>query len=87
MVVPVVEQTERTVDIFGKLLLCPLARIIMPVALVHAIQIGSQGFQHFRRLRLIRQLFLNDRNGVIVVRALGVRLRHIVRCIRKAEIH
>ena len=84
---PVVEQAERAVDVFGKLLLCPLAGIIVPVALVHAIQIGSQGFQHFRRLRLICQLRLNSENGVIVIRALGVWSRHIVRCIRKAEIH
>ena len=59
----------------------------MPVALVHAIQIDSQGFQHFRRFRLICQLLLNDGNGVIVVRALGVWSRHIVRCVGKAEIH
>ena len=86
-VVPMVEQAERAVDVFGKLLLCLLAGIIVPVSLVHAIQIGCQGFQHFRRFRLICQLLLNDGNGVIVVRALGVRSRHIVRCVGKAEIH
>ena len=84
---PMVKQAERAVDVFGKLLLCPLARVIVPVALVHAFQIDSQGFQHFRRLRLIRQLLLNDGNGVIVVRALGVRPRHIVRRVGKAEIY
>ena len=84
---PVVEQAERAIDVFGKLLLRLLAGIIVPVALVHAFQIGSQGFQYFRCLCLIRQLLLNDRNGIIIVRAFGVRLRHIVRCIRKAKIH
>ena len=84
---PVVEQAERAVNIFRKLLLCPLAGIIVPVALVHAIQIGSQGFQHFRRLRLIRHLRLDSENGVIVIRALGVWSRHIIRRIRKAEIY
>ena len=84
---PVVEQAERAVDVFRKLLLCPLAGIIMPVALVYAIQIGSQGFQHFCRFRFICQLLLNGGNSVIIVRALGVRFRHIVRCIRKAKIH
>ena len=86
-VVPMVKQAERAVNVFRKLLLRLLAGIIVPVALVHAIQIGSQGFQHFRRFRLICQLLLNDGNGVIVIRALGVWSRHIVRCIRKAEIH
>ena len=84
---PMIEQAERAVDVFGKLLLCPLAGIVVPVALVHAIQIGCQGFQHLRCLCFIRQLFLNGGNGVIVVRALEVRLRHIVRRIRKAKIH
>ena len=87
MVMPVVEQAECAIDVFRKLLFCPLAGIIVPVTLVHATQIGSQGFQHFRRLRLIRQLLLHGGNGVIVVHTLGVRSRHIVRCIRKAEIH
>ena len=82
-----VKQAERAVDVFGKLLLCPLARVIVPVSLVHAIQIGCQGFQHFRRFCLIRQLLLNDGNGVIVVHTLGVRSRHIVRCVGKAEIY
>ena len=59
----------------------------MPVTLIHAIQIGSQGFQRFRCLYLVRQLLLNGGNGVIVVHTLGVWSRHIVRCIRKAEIH
>ena len=82
-----VKQAERAVNVFRKLLLRLLAGIIVPVALVHAIQIGCQGFQHFRRFRLICQLLLNDGNGVIVVRALGVRSRHIVRRVGKAEIH
>ena len=86
-VVPMVKQAERAVNVFRKLFPRLLAGIIVPVSLVHAIQIGCQGFQHFRRFRLICQLLLNDGNGVIVVRALGVRSRHIVRCIRKAEIH
>ena len=84
---PVVEQTKYAVDIFRKLLLRLLAGIIVPVALVHAIQIDSQGFQHFRRFCLIRQLLLNDGNGVIVVHTLGVRSRHIVRCVGKTEIY
>ena len=82
-----VKQAERSVNVFRKLLLRLLAGIIVPVALVHGIQIDSQGFQHFRRFCLIRQLLLNDGNGVIVVRALGVRSRHIVRCVGKAEIY
>ena len=82
-----VKQAERTVNVFRKLFPRLLAGIIVPVSLVHAIQIGCQGFQHFRRFRLICQLLLNDGNGVIVIRALGVWSRHIVRCIRKAEIH
>ena len=84
---PVVEQTKYAVNIFGKLLLRLLAGIIVPVALVHAFQIGCQGFQHFRRFCLIRQLLLNDGNGIIVVHTLGVRSRHIVRCVGKAEIY
>ena len=86
-VVPMVKQAERAVNVFRKLLLRLLAGIIVPVSLVHAIKIGCQGFQHFRRFCLICQLLLNDGNGVIVIRALGVWSRHIVRCIRKAEIH
>ena len=82
-----VKQAERAVDVFRKLLLRLLAGIIVPVALVHAIQIGCQGFQYFRRFCRIRQLLLNDGNGVIVVRALGVRPRHIVRRVGKAEIY
>ena len=87
LVMPVVEQAERAVDVFGKLLLRLLTGIIVPVALVHAIQIDSQGVQHFRRFCLIRQLLLNDGNGVIVVHTLGVRSRHIVRCVGKTEIY
>ena len=86
-VVPLVKQAERAVDVFGKLFPRLLAGIIVPVSLVHAIQIGCQGFQHFRRLRLICHLLLNDGNGVIVIRALGVRSRHIIRRVGKAEIH
>ena len=86
-VVPMVKQAERAVNVFRKLFPRLLAGIIVPVSLVHAIQIGCQGFQHFRRFRLICQLLLNDGNGVIVIRALGVWSRHIVQCIRKAEIH
>ena len=86
-VVPMVKQAERTVNVFRKLFPRLLAGIIVPVSLVHAIQIDSQGYQHFRRFCLIRQLLLNDGNGVIVVHTLGVWSRHIVRCIRKAEIH
>ena len=86
-VVPMVKQAERAVNVFRKLFPRLLAGIIVPVSLVHAIQIGCQGFQHFRRFHLICQLLLNDGNGVIVIRALGVWSRHIVRCIRKAEIH
>lgn len=86
-VVPMVKQAERAVNVFRKLFPRLLAGIIGPVSLVHAIQIGCQGFQHFRRFRLICQLLLNDGNGVIVVRALGVRSRHIVRCAGKAEIY
>ena len=82
-----VKQAERAVNVFRKLFPRLLAGIVVPVSLVHAFQIDSQGFQHFRRFRLICQLLLNDGNGVIVVRALGVRSRHIVQCIRKAEIH
>ena len=82
-----VKQAERAVNVFRKLLLRLLAGIIVPVALVHAIQIDSQGFQHFRRFCLIRQLLLNDGNGVIVIHTLGVRSRHIVRRVGKAEIH
>ena len=82
-----VKQAERAVDVFRKLLLRLLAGIIVPVALVHAIQIDSQGFQHFRRFCLIRQLLLNVGNGVIVVHTLGVRSRHIVRCVGKTEIY
>ena len=82
-----VKQAERAVNVFRKLFPRLLTGIIVPVSLAHAIQIGCQGFQHFRRFRLICQLLLNDGNGVIVIRALGVWSRHIVRCIRKAEIH
>ena len=82
-----VKQAERAVNVFRKLFPRLLAGIIVPVSLVHAIQIGCQGFQHFRRFHLICQLLLNDGNGVIVIRALGVWSRHIVQCIRKAEIH
>ena len=82
-----VKQAERAVDVFGKLFLRLLAGIIVPVSLVHAFQIDSQGFQHFRRFCLIRQLLLNDGNGVIVVHTLGVRSRHIVWRVGKAEIH
>ena len=59
----------------------------MPVALVHAFQIDSQGFQHFRRFHLICQLLLHGGNGVIVVHTLGVRSRHIVRRVGKTEIY
>ena len=82
-----VKQAERAVNVFRKLFPRLLAGIIVPVSLVHAIQIGCQGFQHFRRFRLICQLLLNDGNGVIVVRSLGIRSRHIIRRVGKAEIH
>ena len=82
-----VKQTERAVNVFRKLFPRLLAGIIVPVSLVHAIQIGCQGFQHFRHFRLICQLLLNDGNGIVVVHTLGVRSRHIVRRVGKAEIH
>ena len=83
---PVVEQAESAVHIFGKLLLCAADGIIETVTLVRPIQPGGQRRQHFRSLALILQLLLDHGKRIVIIRTLGIGTRNIVRRIVKTVI-
>ena len=83
---PVVEQAESAVHIFGKLLLCAPNGAIIAIILRQAVQPGGQRRQHFRSSILIFQLFFNSRDRIIKVRTLWIGTRDIVRRIVKTVI-
>ena len=85
-IMPVVEQAESAVHIFGKLLLCAADGIIETVTLVRPIQPGGQRRQHFRSLALILQLLLDHGKRIVIIRTLGIGTRNIVRRIVKTVI-
>ena len=85
-IMPVVEQAESAVHIFGKLLLCAADGIIETVTLVRPIQPGGQRRQHIRSFGLVLKLLFNDGNGIIKVRTLWIGPRNIVRRIVKTVI-
>ena len=85
-IMPVVEQAESTVHIFGKLLLCAPNGAIIAIILRQAVQPGGQRRQHFRSSILIFQLFFNSRDRIIKVRTLWIGTRDIVRRIVKTVI-
>ena len=85
-IVPVVEQAESAVHIFGKLLLCAADGIIETVTLVRPIQPGGQRRQYFRSLALILQLLLDHGKRIVIIRTLGIGTRNIVRRIVKTVI-
>ena len=85
-IMPVIEQAESAVHIFGKLLLCAADGIIETVTLVRPIQPGSQRRQYFRSLALILQLLLDHGKRIVIIRTLGIGTRNIVRRIVKTVI-
>ena len=85
-IMPVVEQAESAVHIFGKLLLCAADGIIETVTLVRPIQPGGQRRQHFRSLALILQLLLDHGKRIVIIRTLGIGTRNIVRRIVKTVV-
>jgi len=84
---PVVEQAEGAIHIFGKSLSCVADGIIGTVTLVRPIQPGGQHRQYFRSLALILQLFLDHGKRIVIIRTLGIGTRHIVRGIVKTVVN
>ena len=84
---PVVEQAESTVHIFGKLLLCAPNGAIIAIILRQAVQPGGQRRQHFRSFSPIFQLLFNNRERIIKVHTLWIGTRSIVRGIIEAAIN
>ena len=85
-IVPVVEQAESAVHIFGKLLLCAPNGAIIAIILRQAVQPGSQRRQHIRSLALILQLLLDHGKRIVIIRTLGIGTRNIVRRIVKTVV-
>ena len=86
-IMPVVEQAEGAIHIFGKSLSCVADGIIGTVTLVRPIQPGGQHRQYFRSLALILQLFLDHGKRIVIIRTLGIGTRHIVRGIVKTVVN
>ena len=83
---PVVEQAESAVHILRKTILCAADGIIGTVTLVRPIQPRGQRRQYFRSLALILQLLLDHGKRIVIIRALGIGTRNIVRRIVKTVI-
>ena len=78
-IVPVVEQAESAVHIFGKLLLCAPNGAIIAIILRQAVQPGSQRRQHIRSFGLVLKLLFNDGNGIIEVCVFRIGARNFIR--------
>ena len=76
---PVIEQAESAVHIFGKLLLCAPNGAIIAIILRQAVQPGSQRRQHIRSFGLVLKLLFNDGNGIIEVCVFRIGARNFIR--------
>ena len=78
-IMPVVEQAESAVHIFGKLLLCAPNGAIIAIILRQTVQPGSQRRQHIRSFGLVLKLLFNDGNGIIEVCVFRIGARNFIR--------